>query len=84
VNDDPTTPTDDRAAGGAGYTDALDELETILAELEDGEVDIDRLAERVRRAAELLEQCRGRIDEARLEVTRVVVDLTPESSSDPS
>jgi len=58
-----------------GYADALAELEEILAELEDGDVDIDRLADRVRRAAELLEVCRGRIEDARVEVTRIVAEL---------
>ncbi len=64
-----------------GYADALDELEEILAELEDGDVDIDRLAERVRRAAELLEVCRGRIEDARVEVTRIVAELATDPPS---
>jgi exodeoxyribonuclease VII small subunit len=76
-----------------GYADALAELEDILAELEDGDVDIDRLAERVRRAAELLEVCRGRIEDARVEVTRIVAELamdpsptggTPATSDEPT
>ena len=63
-----------------GYAEALAELEDILAELEDGDVDIDRLAERVRRAAELLELCRGRIEDARVEVTRIVAELAMDPS----
>jgi exodeoxyribonuclease VII small subunit len=63
-----------------GYAEALSELEEILAGLEEGDVDIDRLAARVRRAAALLERCRGRIEEARLEVTRVVAGLAPEAA----
>jgi exodeoxyribonuclease VII small subunit len=54
------------------------ELETILAELERDDVDIDRLAERVARAAELIELCRTRIESARLDVTRIVARLTPD------
>ena len=38
-------------------------------------MDIDRLAEQVRRAAELLELCRGRLDGAQVEVTRIVAEL---------
>jgi exodeoxyribonuclease VII small subunit len=67
-----------------GYAEALSELEEILAELEGGDVDIDRLAGRVRRAAELLERCRGRIEDARLEVTRVVAGLAPETVRAPA
>lgn len=58
-----------------GYADALAELDRILHELEAGEVDIDLLAARVRRAADLVRHCRGRLDAARTEVTRVVADL---------
>ena len=60
-----------------GYADALAELERILAELEDDAVDVDRLADQVRRAKELIEVCRARIDDARMEVTEVVADLGP-------
>jgi exodeoxyribonuclease VII small subunit len=59
------------------YGDAMDELESILAELERDDVDIDHLAERVARAAALIELCRGRIESARLDVTRLVEGLEP-------
>ena len=58
-----------------GYSEAMEELEAILAELEDGDVDIDRLAARVRRAAELVELCRARVDDARVEVVRIVAEI---------
>ena len=57
------------------YADAMDELEAILAELEREDVDIDHLAERVARAATLIELCRSRIEAARLDVTRLVEGL---------
>ena len=57
------------------YADAMDELEAILAELEREDVDIDHLAERVARAAALIELCRSRIEAARLDVTRLVEGL---------
>ena len=43
------------------YADALTELDDILNELEAVDVDVDRLAERVSRAAELIALCRDRI-----------------------
>ena len=64
-------------ADAPGYGEALAELERILAELEDDAVDVDRLADQVRRAKELIEICRARIDDARMEVTEVVADLGP-------
>ena len=51
------------------------ELDRILAELEDPAIDVDGLAERVRRAAELIELCRERITRARMDVEQVVASL---------
>ena len=65
------------AAPEIGYGDALAELEGILDEIEDDSVDVDVLATRVRRAAELLRVCRDRIASARIEVTQIVADLDP-------
>lgn len=64
-------------AAEIGYGDALAELERILEEIEDDAVDVDVLATRVRRAAELLRVCRDRIAAARIEVTQIVADLEP-------
>lgn len=67
------------------YAGAIEELEAILAELEDDRLDVDHLAERVGRAAELIRWCRQRIASTRLEVERVVADLdTPPEASGPS
>ena len=64
------------AAGeGPTYAAAVDELEAILAELVDDRLDVDQLAERVARAAELIRLCRERIRATRLEVERIVADL---------
>lgn len=57
------------------YADAMEELEAILVDLERDDVDIDHLAERVARAAALIELCRSRIESARVDVTRLVEDL---------
>jgi len=65
------------AATELGYGEALTELEGILDEIEDDAVDVDVLATRVRRAAELLRVCRDRITAARVEVTQIVADLDP-------
>ena len=57
------------------YGDAIAELETIVAALEDTDVDVDVLAARVSRAAELITLCRDRISRTRIEVERIVADL---------
>jgi exodeoxyribonuclease VII small subunit len=58
-----------------GYQDALAELDQILDELDGDSVDVDRLGARVKRAAELIALCRGRIASARVEIESVVADL---------
>jgi exodeoxyribonuclease VII small subunit len=58
-----------------GYADALSELDTILRELESSDVDVDRLADRVARAAELISLCRDRISTARIRIDEVIADL---------
>ncbi len=58
-----------------GYAEALKELETILAELERTDVDVDVLASRVERASELIRLCRDRIGNAKLQIDNVVKGL---------
>jgi exodeoxyribonuclease VII small subunit len=60
---------------GPGYAQALDELDQILRELEGSDVDVDRLAERVARASELIAVCRQRISAARLRIDEVIAEL---------
>ena len=60
-----------------GYAAALEELEQILEEIEDDAVDVDVLADRVKRAAELLRTCRDRITAAREDVAKIVEELSP-------
>lgn len=62
-------------ADGPGYAEALQQLETILADLEREGVDVDVLAAKVRSAAELIRYCRGRITNARMEVDQIVADF---------
>ena len=64
-----------------GYAAALAELSEILHELDGDEVDVDVLGGRVRRAAELLRICRGRIASARFEVEQVVAELDPTAAA---
>ncbi len=60
------------------YTEAMAELDRILREIEDEALDVDVLAARVRRAAELVRFCRARIRNATREVEQVVAALDDE------
>ncbi len=63
------------AVAEASFNDALAELEQILGRLERDDVDLDRLAVELGRAAELLEVCRAKIRKAELEVSHIVEKL---------
>lgn len=65
-----------------GYAEAMAELEEILDELEGDELDVDLLAERVRRASELIAICRARIGRAQADVDAIVADLTEDEDED--
>ena len=58
-----------------GYADAMQELGTILEELERDDLAVDVLATRVQRASELIQLCRGRTARAQADVDRIVTDL---------
>jgi exodeoxyribonuclease VII small subunit len=60
-----------------GYEEAVTELEEILDELSDDDIDVDHLAERVKRATELVKICRDRIAAARLEVKEIQLPDDP-------
>jgi exodeoxyribonuclease VII small subunit len=70
-----STPNDDAGGADLGYAEAMIELEGILEELEGDHLDVDVLAERVRRASELIKLCRTRISRAQEDVNRIVTDL---------
>ena len=63
-----------------GYAAAQQELESILTELERADVDVDRLAAQVQRAAALIAFCRERIQHARVQIDQVVGRLDDELS----
>lgn len=69
---EPTSPEPD------GYSAAVAELEAILREIEDDDVDVDVLADRVTRAAALIDYCRDRILVARAAVDDAAAALTDE------
>jgi exodeoxyribonuclease VII small subunit len=64
------------------FRKALDELEEILARIEGDETDIDQLGDELRRAAHLLEVCRGKIRKAEVEVTQIVQSLEEKPGPD--
>jgi exodeoxyribonuclease VII small subunit len=77
-----TDMTDDTTEDSIGYADAMAELGDILDELERDDLDVDVLAERVKRASFLIKLCRGRIARARADVEGIVTDLEAFAAAD--
>jgi exodeoxyribonuclease VII small subunit len=66
--------------GPIGFSDAMAELTAIVTELESDALDVDQLAGRVERAAELVSLCRDRIDGARYAVDQIIGRLDQQVS----
>lgn len=62
-----------------GYAEAYEELQALLADLESGEIDVDDLSIKVKRAAELIAFCRKRLEDTAVEVKKVVDSFEKES-----
>lgn len=61
------------------YTTAFRELQEIVAELEKGEVPVDVLSQKVKRAAQLIAICKLKLTQTELDVQEVLKELdTPE------
>jgi exodeoxyribonuclease VII small subunit len=57
------------------YTEAFNELETIASEIEDGNISVDDLAEKVKRAAFLINICKQKLKSTEEDVGKILKDL---------
>jgi exodeoxyribonuclease VII small subunit len=74
----------DEAEQALSFGEAMEQLEEILGGIEGEEIDIDELGEKLKRAAALLELCRGKIRKAEVEVRQIVRSLEePEAAARP-
>lgn len=57
------------------YASAIDELESIVREIESGEIDVDILTSKVKRASELIRYCRDSLRHTQEEADKTLSDL---------
>jgi len=57
------------------YTDAFDELQTIVSEIERGAISIDELSEKVKRATLLISVCKAKLTATEGEVNNILANL---------
>lgn len=57
------------------YTEAFEELQQIVADIEDGEITVDELSIKVKRAAELIKICKSKLTSTEEDVNEILKEL---------
>ena len=57
------------------YDEAFEELQKIVAEIEDGEISVDMLSDKVKRAAMLIKICKSKLTATEEDVNNILKDL---------
>jgi exodeoxyribonuclease VII small subunit len=60
------------------YTEAISELESIVSEIEQGEITVDTLSEKVKRAAELIKICKTKLTSTEDDVNIILGEIKNE------
>lgn len=63
------------------YTEAASELEQIVQDIENAEISVDELSEKVKRAAELIQFCNKKLTQTEEDVQKVLNDISPLAKS---
>lgn len=63
------------------YKDAIEEIEEIVALMENEELDVDDLTVKVKRAAQLLKFCKEKLYETENEVDKIMKDMEKEQKA---
>ncbi|MBN1339990.1 MAG: exodeoxyribonuclease VII small subunit [Bacteroidales bacterium] len=61
--------------GKTTYTEAFEELKGIVAELEEGEISVDELSGKVKRAAELINICKNKLNATEGDIRQILSEL---------
>ena len=57
------------------YTKAFEELQEIVKEIEDGDISVDELSKKVKRAAELIKICRKKLTSTEEDVSKILKEI---------
>lgn len=66
------------------YTEAFEELREIVTEIEQGEISVDELSEKVKRASQLIRICKNKLTTTEEDVNQILreLDAATESSEE--
>jgi len=57
------------------YKEAFEELQTIVSEIQDGEISVDELSDKVKRAALLIKVCKNKLTATEGDVHKILQEL---------
>lgn len=57
------------------YDDAFDELQQIVTALEDGDISVDELSSKIKRASELIQLCKKKLTTTEEDVSKILKEL---------
>jgi exodeoxyribonuclease VII small subunit len=57
------------------HTDAFEELQTIVIEIEKGEISVDELSQKVKRASHLIKICKTKLSTTEEDVNKILKEL---------
>ena len=60
---------------GPNYTEAYNELQNIVSEIEGGDISVDELSEKVKRAALLIKICKDKLTATEGDVNQILKEL---------
>jgi exodeoxyribonuclease VII small subunit len=59
----------------SNYTAAFEELQRIVSEIESGEISVDELSEKVKRASQLIRICKAKLTSTEEDIDKILKDL---------
>ncbi|MFV0483999.1 MAG: exodeoxyribonuclease VII small subunit [Bacteroidales bacterium] len=63
------------------YSEALDKIEAILEQIENGELDVDQIAEQVKNASNLFKICQSKLKGAQEEVEKILKEMNQDEGT---
>jgi exodeoxyribonuclease VII small subunit len=57
------------------YTEAFEELQSIVSEIEEGEISVDELSAKVKRATQLIKICKDKLTTTEEDVNKILKEL---------
>jgi len=64
------------------YSQAFEELQKIVSEMEDGQISVDELAMKVKRASELIHICKNKLKATEGDVLKILKELEDQNLED--